>query len=314
MIITVTLNPSIDRTMHLQNIYLGEINRARYTTLDPGGKGVNVSRALRSYGAKTYAVLVCGQLGQHWFSETLTLADIPHKIVNAQGITRTNITLVESDGRVTKINESGFTLTQVDLDNVRNAIASQELSNSWVVLAGRLNPGLDSHTYCDLAKFAKEKGAKVAVDASGAELKATISAGVVDLIKPNQHELSELVNRPLHTTQDVIIAAREIISVGVPTVLCSLGADGALLITADDVVHCEPREQVTGTPVGAGDILLGIFLGAGADVEALEKGVAWSAASVPLEGTSIPSPAQAALIKINTKLHFDDNRDLVEVE
>lgn len=314
LIATVTLNPSIDRTIHLKELKVGSINRADSTKLDPGGKGVNVSRALKALGANTHAILACGQLGQNWFAQSLTALGISHDIVSVGGVTRTNMTLVESDGEVTKINEAGSTLTSENLEAINKALGAQPIMGGWVVLAGRLNPGLAPTTYRDLAKFAKDRGARVAVDTSGEELKAAVSAGVVDLIKPNQHELSELVGRPLVTIHDVIEAARSVIAGGVVTVLCSLGADGALLITATTVMHCEPAHPVSGTPVGAGDILLGTFLGAGADEKALEIGIAWSAASVPLEGTSIPTPAQAAAIEVRVNKDFDQTRQLVDMD
>ncbi len=186
------------------------------------------------------------------------------------------------------------------------------LAGNWVVFAGRLNPGLPASAYAELATFAKSHGAKVAVDTSGDEFATAVKAAAVDLVKPNHHELSELVGRTLETIEDVIVAAREVIAGGVETVLCSMGADGALLITEDSATHCEPIEKVSGTPVGAGDILLGIFIAAGCDVAALQAAIAWSAASVPLPGTSIPSPAQAGAVSVRTRDDFDRTRVLVE--
>ena len=187
-----------------------------------------------------------------------------------------------------------------------------ELKGSWVVLAGRLNPGADVNTYRDLAQFVRDRGAKVAIDGSGPEFRAALAVKP-ELIKPNQFELAELVGRPLKTIHDVIAAAREVIDGGVEQVLCSLGKDGAILVTADEVMHCEPERSATGTPVGAGDILLAIYLGGGATPSALKDAIAWSAASVPLPGTAIPTPAQAASVSVKTNEVPKDSRELAEV-
>lgn len=313
MVITVTLNPSIDKTIHLGEFKVGHINRAISTTLHPGGKGVNVSRALHAYGSQTHALLVCGELGDTWMGRALATAGISHDVIRANGTTRSNMTIVDAHGVVTKINESGIPLTAADIDAVERSIVERNVKGAWVVLAGRLNPGLPATTYRDLALFAKKHGARVVVDTSGDELKAALDANAVDLIKPNNHELAELVGRPLKNFGEVVAAAREVIARGVTHVLCSLGADGALLITESTAVHCEPAHPVKGTPVGAGDILLGIFLGAGADTAALKTGVAWSAASVPLEGTSIPTPAQASAVEVLMHTDINAQRTLVEV-
>ena len=312
MIITITTNPSIDRTIGVDALSLGGVNRGDLTAIDPGGKGVNVSRALASYGAKTHAVLICGDLGSQWFSKKLNSLQIAHHVIKAEGITRSNITLQEADGTVTKINEPGFKLNQEVLHQLYETLDGLELKGAWVVLAGRLNPGADVNTYRDLAKFVRDRGASVAIDGSGAEFKAAIDIKP-ELIKPNQFELAELVGRPLKTIQDVISAAREIIEAGVNQVLCSLGKDGALLITADEVMHCEPEKAAVGTPVGAGDILLAIYLGGGATPAALKDAIAWSAASVPLTGTAIPTKAQAAAVAVKVNAIAVDNRELAEV-
>lgn len=311
-VLTVTLNPSIDRTIALSSLEVGEINRAAQITLHPGGKGVNVSRAARAFGVDTHALFIGGKLGEAWMSSELDKSSIPHTVISVGDAIRSNMTIVESDGSVTKINEPGPTLGSKELEQVKGALSGLALEGNWVVFAGRLNPGLSHSAYAELATFAKALGARVAVDTSGEEFAEAVRAGAVDLVKPNHHELSELVGRTLQTIDDVIEAAREVIAGGVSTVLCSMGADGALLITADSATHCEPIEKVSGTPVGAGDILLGIFIAAGTDVKALESAISWSAASVPLPGTSIPTPAQAGAINVRTREDFDRSRVLVE--
>ncbi len=311
MIVTVTLNPSVDRTISIPKLKLGSVNRSELLAVDPGGKGVNVSRAIKSFGKETHAILVCGSFGSRWFGERLSELRIPHNILLAPGVTRNNVTLVEGDGTVTKINEPGFELTDAIINEVKSSLADLDLTNAWVVFAGRLNPGAKSDTYNDLAQYARGLGAKIAIDASGEELKSTLQIKP-DLIKPNHHELAELVGRQLITFSDVIEACGELIKNGVGAILCSLGGDGALYIDQQGYAHAEPVEKVVGVPVGAGDILLATFIAGGADSTALSAAVGWSAASVPLEGTAIPTPAQAAGVKVSFSSEIDLNRSLAE--
>jgi len=312
MIITVTLNPSIDRTVSMKALKVGSVNRVELTSVDPGGKGVNVSRALDAFGVKTYAILVCGDLGAHWFDAKFDELHIPHAIIHAEGITRNNITIVESDGSVTKLNEPGITLTKKLINDVKESLDAIEIDGKWVVFAGKLNPGAPVDTYKELAQFARDRGAKIAIDGSGPEFKSALEVKP-DLIKPNQYELAELVGRNLNNIQDVITACREVITRGVGQVLCSLGVDGAVLVTKDEVIHCEPETAASGTPVGAGDILLAIYIGGGAVPHALKNAIAWSAASVPLAGTAIPTKAQAAAVGVRENKEIKDDRKLMEV-
>ena len=195
MIATVTLNPSVDRQLVLDDLVIGSVNRAVLDQIDPGGKGVNVSRALARYGAPTFAILVGASLGGRWFDEQLTALGIDHDVVMTTGVTRSNLTIVERDGTVTKVNEQGFPITPAILDEVRASLARIDLRGHWVVLAGRLNQGAPTDTYRELAKYARSLGAKVAIDASDAELRDALWADGPDLIKPNQHELATLVGR-----------------------------------------------------------------------------------------------------------------------
>ena len=313
MIATVTLNPSIDRQLVMSDLHVGAVNRAELDQIHPGGKGVNVSRALKNYGADTFAILIGASLGGRWFDETLTALDINHEVIMTSGVTRSNLTIVEQDGTVTKINEQGFGITEEILNEVRSSLSKLNIKDQWVVFAGRMNRGAASTTYRDLAMFVRELGARVVIDASDDELKDSIWSDGPDLIKPNQHELATLVGRELHTLNEVVAAGREVIATGVKSVLCSLGADGAVFITADSAVHAEPANPVHGVPVGAGDILLATFIAGGANGDALANAVAWSAASVALPGTSIPTPAQAAAVEVLVHDNVDAARNLVEV-
>jgi 1-phosphofructokinase family hexose kinase len=313
MIVTVTLNPSIDRTLSVEALKRGGVNRVELVQLDAAGKGVNVSRALAAYGSQTHALLVGAGLGGEWMSQQLAGLGIQHTMVMAEGVTRSNITLVEADGTVTKINEPGVFMTADILSRTKAALDELQIAGNTVVFAGRLNPGAADSTYAELIEHVHGCGGKAVLDASGAALREAVVKSKPELIKPNQHELGALVGREPRTIQDAIDSAREVIQLGVGTVLCSLGKDGALFVTADQVVHVEPTEAVVGTPVGAGDILLATFLAGGATVDALPAAVQWSAASVALPGTAIPTAAQAAAISVRINHLVDSNRELLEV-
>jgi 1-phosphofructokinase len=312
MIITVTTNPSIDRTLSIDDFKPGGVIRAQLVRLDAAGKGVNVSRALAAYGVETHALMIGASLGNEWFSEQLNAQGIPHTVVMAEGVTRSNLTLVEADGNVTKINEPGIVMTPEIHDKVLKALDALPLAGNTVVFAGRLNPGASDDTYREFCQHAKKLGAHVVLDASGTALANAITADGPDLIKPNQFELGGLVGRELNTIDDAIVAAREVMARGVGAVLCSLGKDGAIFVTNEKVVHVEAKTKIQGTPVGAGDILLATFLAGGANENALEAAVQWSAASVALPGTSIPTPAQAAAIEVLVHHDIDVKRSLSE--
>ena len=150
-VLTVTLNPSIDRTIALSSLNVGEINRAQEITLHPGGKGINVSRAARAFGVDTHALFIGGKLGESWMSGELDKAKIAHTVISFGDSIRSNMTIVEGDGTVTKINEPGPTLGKSELELIKESLAKLPLDGNWVVFAGRLNPGLSSDAYAYLA-------------------------------------------------------------------------------------------------------------------------------------------------------------------
>jgi len=137
MIVTVTLNPSIDRTIAVDSLVRGGVNRAEIIALDAGGKGVNVSRALTVYGAETHAIMIGAALGGQWFQDVLSAAGVPYTMVMAQGVTRSNITLLEADGTVTKINEPGVTLDASIIADVEAALAALDLDGATSTSSAR---------------------------------------------------------------------------------------------------------------------------------------------------------------------------------
>ncbi len=302
MIITVTPNPSIDRTVAVEQLHMGEINRALSSRVDPGGKGVNVSRALCANGADTLAILPLGGPDGRLLAALLDHAGVQHREVALAGTTRTNVAIVDPSGTTTKVNELGPTMSTAELEALRTSILSSSSETDWLALCGSLPPGAPPTWFADI--IATHRG-RVAVDASGSGFLQAVAAGP-DLIKPNHEELEELVGRELPTLADVLEAANSVVAGGVAMVVVSLGSDGALAVTADG--HWFATAAVTAplSTVGAGDCLLAGLLHAlqrGADPQtAIASAVAWGSAAVSLPGSRVPEPKDIASITVSTDL------------
>ncbi|GIG87021.1 1-phosphofructokinase [Plantactinospora endophytica] len=301
MILTVTLNPSLDRAMEIDRLARGEVIRAASAHLDPGGKGVNVSRALLANGVPSRAVLPVGGEEGAQLVRLLESEGVELLVVPIAGRTRSNITLAEPDGTVTKINESGPVLTGPEFAEVTRAVLAAADSADWVVACGSVPPGLPVAAFGDLCARLVDAGVRLAVDTSGPALRAAAEAGVA-LVKPNREELAEAVGAPLRSLGDVVDAAAQVRTWGAGTVLASLGADGAVLVDAKGVVTGESPVAQPKSTVGAGDALLAGFLAAGArGPDALAEGLAWGAAAVSLPGSRMPGPAD--LLRNTVRVH-----------
>lgn len=305
MIITLTPNPSIDRTITLENLRRGQVQRALESRLDPGGKGINVARALAAHGAEALAVLpIGGGLGAA-MTTLLTHAGAPVRTVPIHESIRVNVAIVEPDGTTTKINEVGPRLSGAEVDALLSSVSqSIEDHTTWVVGCGSLPPGVPVDFYATLVRLVHQRGAKVAIDTAGEALAHAARAGP-DLIKPNRSELEELLGRQLPTLGDVADGAKEVVRNGVGAALVSLGRDGAVLVTADDVIVASATVPAPVCTVGAGDCMLAGFLHAMTKfltlTESLCAAVAAGAAAVGLPGTGVPTPSEIAAMVVTVE-------------
>ncbi|WP_410660117.1 1-phosphofructokinase [Amycolatopsis sp. lyj-112] len=287
MFVTVTANPSVDRTIEVDRLARGELHRATRTQVHPGGKGVNVARALVRNGVKARAVVPVGGAEGTQLVALLTEYSVDVVRVPTAGAVRCNISVIEPDGTVTKLNEAGPPLTGDDSVAIRDAVLSVVSDAEGVVLAGSLPPGAPDDFYADLIGRLRGVGVDIAVDTSGPAFLAAVKAGPA-LVKPNLHELEEAAGRELPTLGDVIAASRELREQGAGAVLASLGGRGAVLVDGNGVWHADAPAEVRCT-VGAGDALLAGFLSAGGKgPDALGEAVAWGAAAVSLPGSTMP--------------------------
>ncbi|MDC5697105.1 1-phosphofructokinase [Intrasporangium calvum] len=292
MIVTLTPNPSIDRAVFVDTLDRGEVHRATGSRVDPGGKGVNVSRALSAQQAETTAVLPIGGPEGHLLEELLDAAGVTRCSVPVSGSVRMNISVLEPDGTTTKLNEPGPQLSGDEVDALLDATLDRAATADWVVGCGSLPPGAPTDLYATLVSQVRERGGRVAIDSSGAPLAAAVAARP-HLIKPNHEELAELVGRALPTLQDVRDAARDLVASGIEVVAVSLGSDGALLVTAHEALHARATIVAPLSTVGAGDCMLaGLLHGLSSGLptgDALATGVLWGAAAVTLPGSRVPS-------------------------
>ncbi|MFE1540383.1 1-phosphofructokinase [Streptomyces microflavus] len=291
MILTVTPNPSLDRTYELPELVRGTVLRATADRVDPGGKGVNVSRAVAAAGHRTVAVAPMGGPEGALLARLLGEHGIEAAGVPVTGSTRINITLVEPDSTLTKINAAGPELSAAEAEDVLEAVRTRAAAADWIACCGSLPRGLPPQWYAELVARSHRAGTRIALDTSGPALTAALREGP-DVIKPNAQELAEAVDRPLATVGDALKAAEELRARGARSVLASLGADGQLLVEASGAYFATARVETVRSNVGAGDASLAGFLTAGGQGPgALASAVAHGAAAVQLVGSLMPTPA-----------------------
>jgi 1-phosphofructokinase len=290
MIVTLTPNPSVDRALDVESLAVGEVNRAVAAHEHAGGKGINVSRALVRAGVPSTAVLPAGGADGSRLVALLAELAVPAVAVPVAGDTRSNVTLVESDGTTTKINAPGPGLTPDEVGALLAAVGNLlTTAPRWLVGAGSLPPGAGDDLFVRAARAAGRHRVPVALDTSGAPLAAAVRAGGLALVKPNDDELAELVGRDLVTVGDVVAAGHEVLAHGNDAVLVSLGAHGALLVSGDGSWWAGGAPLVPLSTVGAGDSTLAGYLATdGPPADRLRVAVAYGRAAVLLPGSAVP--------------------------
>ena len=310
MILTLTLNPSLDRTIEVPELVRGAMVRASDTRLDPGGKGVNVARALAAHKLPTCAVVPRGGPEGRQLCELLEEEGIDVCAVPVTGHTRSNVSLVEPDGEVTKINEPGGELGRDDLERIVKAVLDTAATADWVVASGSLPPGVPDTFYRDLGARLTERGIRFVVDTSGSALTAALGARPA-LVKPNRDEMAESVGFGIDTLGDVVRAAEVLRDRGAETVLASLGADGAVLVDEQGVRYGESPVDRGRSAVGAGDAMLAGYLAGGVTGrDALVEALSWGAAAVRLPGSRMPAPGDVDRDSVRAHASVDLSRAL----
>ena len=307
MIVTLTANPSLDRTASLDRpLSRGEVHRVSAVTVEPGGKGINVARVVHAAGHPVRAILPAG------LSDPILLGldelRVPYRSVPLAVSVRTNLTLTEPDGTTTKINEPGPSLDAEAVEKLAHLLVLESERADWVVLSGSLPPGVPGGWYADLVRALRPWGCRIAVDTSDAPLLALAAdfpAAAPDLLKPNSEELAQLTGADPEALEAAaaagdpsacVEAARTLVGRGVGAVMATLGGAGAVLVTADGAWYATPPPITLRSTVGAGDSsVAGYVLAHTRDLDPpdrLRLAVAYGSAAASLAGTALPRPDQ----------------------
>ncbi len=302
MIITVTLNPALDKTASIDPLVPGGLNRIQKSELDAGGKGINVSKLLNVLGGTSTATgFVGGSTGDALLRMLDDLA-LTHDFVRVQGTTRINLKLLDVANGITEVNDPGVVVTEEEEHALLQKLfafipaKSTEERACLFVLAGSMHAGARPDCYKNLTRQLKERGARVFVDADGKAFAEALLASP-DFVKPNKEELLRHFGHDSATpvTHDELIALckRLIDEHGVGLVALSLGAEGAIFVDKEQCVVAPVLSVTVSSTVGAGDSMVGAVAYAFAQNYSFEETVrlamACSAGAVTTEGTKAPS-------------------------
>lgn len=279
MIYTVTLNPSIDYIVEVEDLQLDALNRMKRDLKLPGGKGINVSRILSRLGVENTALGFVGGFTGRFIEDVLKSESIVTDFVGVQDDTRINIKL--KHGGETEINGQGPRIGEGEANALAEKLRALT-EDDIVVLSGSVPPSLGGSFYDRLIAVIKERGAKFVIDTTGDALLQALPHGPL-LVKPNHHELAELFGVEIEGQDDLIKYGRKLLEKGAKNVLISMAGDGALLVTDEQVYHANVPKGEVRNSVGAGDSMIAGFVGTlartGSPLEALRTGTASGSAT-----------------------------------
>ncbi|MET3697555.1 fructose-1-phosphate kinase [Bacillus oleivorans] len=256
MIFTCTLNPSVDYVIEIEEVIMGDLNRAQKTSFYPGGKGINVSRVLRNLGMPSTALGFAGGFTGKFIQEFLDHEGIQHTFIEHNEPTRVNIKLKTDEE--TEINGQGPAITEEQQQRLLKQIETIT-PNDVLVLAGSLPPSMPENFYEKAAAYCRDREIPFVADTGGKVLQHLLPYKPF-LIKPNQHELSDLLHVKIHTIEDVLEYGDALLEQGPENILVTLGGHGAVFMNREvKAVAAVPIGKLKNS-VGAGDSTVAGFL------------------------------------------------------
>ena len=292
MITTVCMNPALDKTVTVDSLQKGQVNRIRSSRTDVGGKGVNVAVVARRLQLDAQVIGIAGEDGLDRIRQAMDAEGVQHAFLPVEGAVRVNTKVVSLDGSgVTELNESGPAMTADVLAEFFALAREKAQGSDAVVITGSLPPNCPAGTYRELIRALS--GTRCILDVGGAELVLGVEARPF-LVKPNHHELAAALRTELKAMEDIRRGAQSLVDAGAENVVVSMGKDGALYVGAEGAFYAPEVPVEVHSTVGAGDALVGGLLYGltkyGTMREAFRCGVAAGTASVMTEGTQLIVP------------------------
>ena len=302
-ILTMTLNPCIDRTVYLEQLQVGETNIVKKVIEEAAGKGINVAIGLQHLKVPVKALGFAYKEDADKLYEKLGAEEIPHAFVEVEGRLRVNQKLFdESKSQMTECNEKGSPVAKEDVNKLLELLRKELSEASILVLSGSVPPGVNKDIYALMTTMANEAGVKVILDASGELLLEGVEAKPY-LIKPNREEFVKTFMQERLVNTHIKSVAKKLIENGVTYICLSLGADGAILISRsaynklsdgnDNSLVIEKRPAIS-VPIrslqGAGDAMVAGLCKAIYDDEEdkmLDYALNMAASTIMLEGTQM---------------------------
>ncbi|MCQ6277765.1 1-phosphofructokinase [Bacillus sp. EB600] len=302
MIYTLTLNPSVDYIVELEDFQLGELNRTKKEAKFPGGKGINVSRVLKELGITSKALGFYGGFTGKYIDEYLQNEKIGTDFVKVQEDSRINIKLKTS--QETEINAQGPKITQKQFQALKAKI--QELTkDDLLVLSGSIPSSLPQTTYEELVKICRENDVEFVADAEGELLKNVLPYQPF-LIKPNHHELGELFSTTISNCEEVVPFGKRLLEMGVKNVIVSLAGDGAVFVNKEMSLIAEVPKGTVKNSVGAGDSMVAGFLAEYQKTKDIKKAFQFSVASGSATAFSLGLCTNGKVVDLLSQVHIKE--------
>lgn len=256
MIVTVTMNPAIDKTVDIESLERGGLNRISHVELDAGGKGINVSKTISQLGGKSIATgFIAGNSGKV-IQGVMNDWGIENDFIEVSGETRTNTKVFEKSGELTELNEPGPVVEEKDVKALLDKLEGYAKEDTLFVLAGSIPQGVEKDIYRQIIELVHKKGAKVLLDADGELFTKALEAGP-DIIKPNRVELEQYAGMDyVASEQELLQVAEKMMEKGIATVAVSMGKSGAIFLKEGYRVRCPGLKVKAHSTVGAGDAMV----------------------------------------------------------
>lgn len=300
-IMTVTLNPAIDKTVTVDQFTVAGLNRIKEVRMDPGGKGINVAKVLIQFGSEVVAWGFQAGAEGLILMEMLEENGIPSNFFQTPGKSRVNTKVVdESTKQTTELNEMGQQPGEAVVRKFLEAFEAEMKFTSLLVLGGSLPPGMPQDFYRTLIEIAGNNGVRTLLDADGEALALGIEAGPY-AIKPNLHELQLLVSERLDSDEAIVAAARKLLNRRTQCVAVSMGAEGAIIVHAEGTFRTRPFPITPISTVGAGDSMVAAMAHCLAEEMPIEDTVRWMTAAGSVTASK-PGTEVCTLAEVSMKL------------